>query len=84
MSTDKLLNDAEVSELKQKSDFINVFTLMSMWAQVILAFGLFILFPNPLTFFISAIIIAAKQQNQNQPRAAEKSNVTSPECVSFY
>ena len=56
MSTDKLLNDVEVSELKQKNDLINVFTLMSMWAQVILAFGLFILFPNPLTFFISAII----------------------------
>ena len=37
MSIDKLLNDAEVSELKQKNDLINVFTLMSMWAQVILA-----------------------------------------------
>ena len=35
MSIDKLLNDAEVSELKQKNDLINVFTLMSMWAQVI-------------------------------------------------
>ena len=37
MSIDKLLNDVEVSELKQKNDLINVFTLMSMWAQVILA-----------------------------------------------
>ena len=61
MSIDKLLNDSEVSELKQKKDLINVFTLASMWAQVVLAFLLFILFPNPLTFFISAIIIAAKQ-----------------------
>ena len=61
MSIDKLLNDSEVSELKQKKDLINVFTLASMWAQVILAFVLFILFPNPLTFFISAIVIAAKQ-----------------------
>ena len=61
MSIDKLLNDSEVSELKQKKDLINIFTLASMWAQVILAFVLFILFPNPLTFFISAIVIAAKQ-----------------------
>ena len=61
MSIDKLLNDSEVNELKQKKDLINVFTLASMWAQVVLAFLLFVLFPNPLTFFISAIIIAAKQ-----------------------
>ncbi len=42
MSIDKLLNDTEVSELKQKNDLINVLTLTSMWAQVILAFGIFI------------------------------------------
>ena len=61
MSINKLLNDSEVNELKQKKDLINIFTLASMWAQVVLAFLLFILFPNPLTFFISAIVIAAKQ-----------------------
>ena len=37
MSIDKLLNDTEVNELKKKNDLINVFTLTSMWAQVILA-----------------------------------------------
>ena len=40
MSIDKLLNDSEVSELKQKKDLINVFTLASMWVQVILALSL--------------------------------------------
>ena len=32
-----------------------------MWVQVGLAFALFIQYPNPLTFFISALVIAAKQ-----------------------
>ena len=61
MFSENLLNPAELNELKQKKDLINVFTLFSMWAQVILAFILYILFPNLITFFISAIIIAAKQ-----------------------
>ena len=61
MFSENLLNPAELNELKQKKDLINVFTLFSMWSQVILAFILYILFPNLITFFISAIIIAAKQ-----------------------
>ena len=61
MFSENLLNPAELKELKQKKDFINIFTLVSMWTQVILAFVLYILFPNLITFFISAIIIAAKQ-----------------------
>ena len=61
MFSENLLNPAELNELKQKKDLINIFTLFSMWSQVILAFALYILFPNLITFFISAIIIAAKQ-----------------------
>jgi uncharacterized membrane protein (DUF485 family) len=51
MFSENLLNPAELKELKQKKDFINIFTLVSMWTQVILAFVLYILFPNLITFF---------------------------------
>ena len=50
-----------MSELKEKKDFINIITLAAMWVQVGLAFALFIQYPNPFTFFISALVIAAKQ-----------------------
>ena len=61
MTPEKILNPSEMSELKEKKDFINIITLASMWVQVGLAFALFIQYPNPLTFFISALVIAAKQ-----------------------
>jgi fatty acid desaturase len=61
MTFEKILNPSEISELKEKKDFINIITLASMWAQVGMAFVLFIQYPNLLTFFISAVVIAAKQ-----------------------
>lgn len=61
MTLEKILNPSEISELKEKKDFINIITLASMWAQVGMAFVLFIQYPNLLTFFISAVVIAAKQ-----------------------
>ncbi len=61
MSFDDLLDPAEISELREKKDFINIFALSFMWLQVVFAFVLFIFFPNPFTFFISMLVIAAKQ-----------------------
>lgn len=61
MSFDDLLDPAEISELREKKDFINIFALAFMWLQVVFAFVLFIFFPNPFTFFISMLVIAAKQ-----------------------
>ena len=61
MSFDDLLDPAEISELREKKDFINIFALAFMWMQVVFAFVLFIFFPNPFTFFISMLVIAAKQ-----------------------
>ena len=61
MSFDDLLDPAEISELREKKDFINIFALAFMWVQVVFAFVLFIFFPNPFTFFISMLVIAAKQ-----------------------
>ena len=61
MSFNDLLDPAEISELREKKDFINIFALAFMWVQVVFAFVLFIFFPNPFTFFISMLVIAAKQ-----------------------
>ena len=61
MNSEKILNPSEIAELKEKKDFINIIALASMWMQVILAFVLFIQYPNPFTFFISTFVIAAKQ-----------------------
>jgi fatty acid desaturase len=61
MNSEKILNPSEIAELKEKKDLINIITLASMWMQVILAFALFIQYPNPFTFLISTFVIAAKQ-----------------------
>ncbi len=61
MLNDELLESSEILKLKEKKDFVNVFALISMWAQVALAFLFFVLFPNPFGFLISAMIIGAKQ-----------------------
>ena len=61
MNSEKILNPSEIAELKEKKDLINIIALTSMWVQVILAFVLFIQYPNPFTFFISTFVVAAKQ-----------------------
>ena len=61
MNSEKILNSSEIAELKEKKDFKNIIALASMWMQVILAFVLFIQYPNLFTFFISTFVIAAKQ-----------------------
>ena len=59
MTPEKILNPSEMSELKEKKDFINIVTLASMWVQVGLAFALFIQYPNPFTFLISTFACRA-------------------------
>ena len=58
---DELLSEEEINSLRYKKSWISVLTILSMWLQVALAFSLFILYPNLITFIISALIIASKQ-----------------------
>ena len=56
-----LLSDQEIAILREKKDWKTTMTIISMWAQVLFAFSLFIYLPNVLTFIISSVIVAAKQ-----------------------
>ena len=56
-----LLSDQEIAILREKKDWKTTMTIISMWAQVLFAFSLFIYLPNALTFIISSVIVAAKQ-----------------------
>lgn len=58
---DSILSHDEIAQLKKKNSWITTWTLLSMWLQVSLAFIIFIIFPNPMTFIVSALIIGAKQ-----------------------
>ena len=61
IKTDELLSEEEINTLRYKKSWVSVLIILSIWLQVALAFSLFIVYPNLITFIISALIIAAKQ-----------------------
>ena len=56
-----LLDDIQLSEIRKKNDFRNVFALFFDWGSIALSFILFYHFPSILTFIGSAILIGSRQ-----------------------
>ena len=57
----ELLDDIQISEIRQKKDFRNVFALLFDWGLIVSSFILFYNFPNTLTFISSLIVIGSRQ-----------------------
>ena len=56
-----LLDDIQLSEIRKKNDFRNVFALFFDWGLIVLSFTLFYHFPSILTFIGSVILIGSRQ-----------------------
>lgn len=56
-----VLSKEELSQLRQKSDFKALATLVWNWALIVGAFALAIAWPNPLTILMGVLILAGRQ-----------------------
>lgn len=52
------LSSEQRAALNQKSDWLGAWSVLKSWALIIFAFGLSIVFPNPLSFLITIILLA--------------------------
>lgn len=55
------LDKSMIRELSKRSDFWGAWLTFHVWATIILAGLMFIIWPNPLTFILAVIIIASRQ-----------------------
>ena len=56
-----LLSERQLSELKERKDFINILSIASNWLQMALAMIIFYFFPSLVTFLIGVIIVGSRQ-----------------------
>src|SRR5579859_3877255 len=56
-----ILDAAEISALRQKSDLRGLALIIHAWAVIFGAMALFAWWPNPATFLLAAAIIAGRQ-----------------------
>ncbi|GAC1368843.1 MAG: fatty acid desaturase family protein [Aquirhabdus sp.] len=52
------LTSEQRAELNRKSDKLGAWSVVKSWALIIFAFGLSIVFPNPISFLITIILLA--------------------------
>ncbi len=57
----EILSKSDLSDLRRKSNLRAVSILAFNWTLLIASFGLFILWPNPLTFLLSTLVLAGRQ-----------------------
>ena len=56
-----LLDESQISELRQKKDFRNVLALSFDWGMMAFGFYIFYAYPSVITFLVSVIIIGSRQ-----------------------
>ncbi len=55
------LSRAEIRALSERSDVMGALLVLHCWGVIALSVALFALWPNPLTFFLSVILIGSRQ-----------------------
>lgn len=56
-----LLYKFQLSEIRQKKDLRNILALLFDWGTMIFGFYIFFIYPSPLTFLISVVLIGSRQ-----------------------
>ena len=56
-----ILNESQLSEIRQKNDLRNIFALLFDWGLMIIGLYVFYNYPSFLTFFISLVVIGSRQ-----------------------
>ena len=56
-----VLNELQISEIRKKNDFRNIFALLFDWGLMVFGLYIFYFYPSPLTFMLSVIIIGSRQ-----------------------
>jgi len=56
-----LLDKFQLSEIRQKKDLRNILALLFDWGTMIFGFYIFFIYPSPLTFLISVVLIGSRQ-----------------------
>ena len=56
-----VLNESQISEIRKKNDFRNIFALIFDWGLMTIGFYIFYFYPGPFTFLLSVIIIGSRQ-----------------------
>ena len=56
-----LLSERQLSQLKERKDFINILSVTSNWLQIAIAMSVFYLFPSLITFLIGVIVVGSRQ-----------------------
>ena len=56
-----ILNESQLSEIRQKNDLRNIFALLFDWGLMIIGLYIFYTYPSFLTFFASLVVIGSRQ-----------------------
>ena len=56
-----ILNEYQLSEIRQKNDLRNIFALLFDWGFMIIGLYIFYNYPSVLTFFASLVVIGSRQ-----------------------
>ena len=56
-----ILNESQLSEIRQKNDLINIFALLFDWGLMIIGLYVFYNYPSFLSFFASLVVIGSRQ-----------------------
>tara|TARA_B100002049_G_C16043450_1_gene360009 strand:+ start:310 stop:1230 length:921 start_codon:yes stop_codon:yes gene_type:complete len=61
VNASELVTAEQLRKIKEKKDWINIFSILSNWVQILVAISLFSYFPSFLTFILAIIIIGCRQ-----------------------
>ncbi len=61
LQTTDLLNKSQLSELREKRDYINALSIFSNWLQIVIAMIIFYYFPSAITFLMALIVVGSRQ-----------------------
>ena len=61
LQTTDLLNKSQLSELREKRDYINALSIFSNWLQIVIAMIIFYYFPSAITFLLALIVVGSRQ-----------------------
>ncbi len=57
----ELLSEAQIAQLRERSDLVGALLVAHAWGVVLLAMALFVWWPNPLTYVLAAAVIGGRQ-----------------------
>ena len=57
----EILEDHEISYLREKSDFKGISMLVHAWFIILASLTVYTIFPNAVTFLLAVLVIAGRQ-----------------------